>query len=94
VVAGFDMPEEVGEFIKALADGCLIAGIPPKNMTPPMSIDNLPEKFQKFSKLKQVVFDGAVASVIPPIGATGVEVVANEMEGELATAGIKRCQMG
>ena len=89
VVAGFDMPEDVGEFIKALADGCLLAGVPPKNMTPPMSIENLPEKFRKFSKLKQVVFDGAVASVIPPIGATGVEVVANEMEGELATAGIK-----
>ena len=89
VVAGFDMPEEIGEFIKALADGCLMAGVPPKNMTPPLSIENLPEKFQKFSMLKQVVFDGAVASVIPPIGATGVEVVANEMEGELATAGIK-----
>ena len=89
VVAGFDVPEDVGEFIKALADGCLLAGVPPKNMTPPMSIENLPEKFQKFSKLKQVVFDGAVASVTPPIGATGVEVVANEMEGELATAGIK-----
>ncbi|HJH31496.1 MAG TPA: methanogenesis marker 14 protein [Methanosarcinaceae archaeon] len=89
VVAGFNMPEEVGEFIKALADGCLIAGVPPKNMTPPMSIENIPAKFQKFSKLKQVVFDGAVASVTPPIGATGVEIVANEMEGELATAGIK-----
>lgn len=89
VVAGFDVPEEVGEFIKALADGCLLAGVPPKNMTPPMSIDNLPDKFQKFSKLKQVIFDGAVAGVTPPIGSTGVEIVANEMEGELATAGIK-----
>ncbi|MBW6470085.1 MAG: methanogenesis marker 14 protein [Methanosarcinaceae archaeon] len=89
VVAGFDVPEEVGEFIKALADGCLLAGVPPKNMTPPMTIENLPKKFQKFSKLKQVVFDGAVASVNPPLGSTGVEIVANEMEGELATAGIK-----
>ena len=89
VVAGFDVPEEIGEFIKALADGCLLAGVPPKNMTPPMGIENMPDKFQKFSKLKQVIFDGAVASVTPPIGATGVEIVANEMEGELATAGIK-----
>jgi putative methanogenesis marker protein 14 len=89
VVAGFDMPEEVGEFIKALADGCLMAGVPPKSMTPPMSIDNIPEKFRKYSKLEKVVFDGAVASVNPPIGSTGVEIVANEMEGELATAGIK-----
>ncbi|MCD4703735.1 MAG: methanogenesis marker 14 protein [Methanosarcinaceae archaeon] len=89
VVAGFDSPEEVGVFIKALADGCLMAGIPPRNMTPPMSIDNMPEKLQKYSKLEKVSFDGAVASVLPPTGATGIEIVANEMEGELATAGIK-----
>ncbi|HWR26180.1 MAG TPA: methanogenesis marker 14 protein [Methanosarcina sp.] len=89
VVAGFESPEEVGEFIKALADGCLLAGVPPKNMTPPMTISNIPKKFQKYSKLEQVIFDGAVAGVMPPIGSTGVEIVANEMEGELATAGIK-----
>ncbi len=89
VVAGFDAPEEVGEFIKALADGCLIAGVPPNRMTPPMSILNIHEKFRKYTKLEKVVFDGAVASVTPPKGATGVEIVANEMEGELATAGIK-----
>lgn len=89
VVAGFDSPDEVGEFIKALADGCLMAGVPPKNMTPPMTISNIYKKFQKYSKLDEVVFDGAVAGVMPPIGSTGVEIVANEMEGELATAGIK-----
>ncbi len=89
VVAGFDSPDEVGEFIKALADGCLMAGVPPNRMTPPMSISNIPDRFQKFSKLEKVIFDGAVASVTPPTGATGVEIVANEMEGELATAGIK-----
>jgi len=89
VVAGFDVPEDVGEFIKALAEGCLLAGVPPKNMTPPMGIDNIQKKFRKYSKLEQVIFDGAVASVNPPIGSTGVEIVANEMEGELATAGIK-----
>lgn len=89
VVAGFDTPDEVGEFIKALADGCLMAGVPPNRMTPPMSLGNIPKKFRKHSKLENVVFDGAVASVTPPTGATGVEIVANEMEGELATAGIK-----
>ncbi len=89
VVAGFDSPDEVGEFVKALAEGCLLAGVPPKNMTPPMSISNIPKKFQKYSKMEKVVFDGAVAGVLPPIGSTGVEIVANEMEGELATAGIK-----
>ena len=89
IVAGFDSPDEVGEFIKGLADGCLMAGVPPKNMTPPMSISNIVQKLQKYSKLDKVIFDGAVAGVIPPIGSTGVEIVANEMEGELATAGIK-----
>ncbi len=89
VVAGFDSPDEVGEFIKALADGCLLAGVPPNRMTPPMSITNIPDRFRKYSKLEKVIFDGAVASVTPPVGATGVEIVANEMEGELATAGIK-----
>ncbi|AFV23510.1 hypothetical protein Mpsy_1302 [Methanolobus psychrophilus R15] len=89
VVAGFDTPDEVGEFIKALADGCLMAGVPPNRMTPPMGMSNVPERFRKHTKLEQVVFDGAVASVTPPTGATGVEIVANEMEGELATAGIK-----
>jgi putative methanogenesis marker protein 14 len=58
-------------------------------MTPPMSLSNIPDRFQKYSKLEKVIFDGAVASVTPPVGATGVEIVANEMEGELATAGIK-----
>jgi putative methanogenesis marker protein 14 len=89
VVAGFDSPDEVGEFIKALADGCLMAGVPPKIMMPPMSIINISKRFQKYSKLEKVFFDGAVAGVMPPIGSTGVEIVANEMEGELATAGIK-----
>jgi len=89
VVAGFDAPEEVGEFIKALAEGCLMAGVPPNRMTPPMSVFNMHDKFRKYTKLEKVVFDGAVASVTPPKGATGVEIVANEMEGELATAGIK-----
>jgi putative methanogenesis marker protein 14 len=89
VVAGFDSPDEVGEFIKGLADGCLMAGVPPKNMTPPMSILNITKKLQKYSRLEDVIFDGAVAGVMPPIGSTGVEIVANEMEGELATAGIK-----
>lgn len=89
VVAGFDVPDDVGEFIKAMADGCLMAGVPPNKMTPPMSIDNIPKSYRKYSKLDQVIFDGAVASVNPPTGATGVEIVANEMEGELVTAGIK-----
>lgn len=89
VVAGFSSPHEVGEFIKALADGCLLAGIPPKKMVPAMSIDNIPFKFKDRTLIEKIVFNGAVGGVLPPVGSTGVEIVANEMEGELATAGIK-----
>jgi len=89
VVAGFDSPEEVGHFIKALADGCLMAGVPPNKMIPAMSIDNVPQRFKKHSLIEKIVFNGAVGGVLPPMGASGLEVVANEMEGELATAGIK-----
>lgn len=89
VVAGFARPDDVGSFILALADGCITAGVPPKNMTPAMNKNNLKARLRKFSFLDKVYFDGAVASVLPPMGSTGVEIVANEMEGELATAGIK-----
>jgi putative methanogenesis marker protein 14 len=89
VVAAMDSPDQVGVFVLALANGCLIAGVPPKKMTPPMSKANQPEKLQPYSFADKVVFVGAVAGVIPPVGSTGVEMVANEMEGELAMAGIK-----
>lgn len=89
VVAAMDSPDQVGEFIKALADGCLLAGVPPKKMTPPMGIGSLPPKLRPHSFADRLVFTGAVAGVTPPSGTTGVEMVANEMEGELAMAGIK-----
>ncbi|HEY9205428.1 MAG TPA: methanogenesis marker 14 protein [Candidatus Methanoperedens sp.] len=89
VVAGFSSPHEVGEFIKALADGCLLAGIPPKKMVPAMSIENVPVRFKNHTLIDKIVFTGAVGGVLPPVGSTGVEIVANEMEGELSTAGIK-----
>lgn len=90
VTAGFATPEEVGDLIIALAKGCLEAGIPPRKMSPAMSKDNFPERLQDFTLLDQVMFDGAVVSVLPP---TGRVVVANEMEGELVTAGIKVASM-
>lgn len=89
VVAEMDSPDQVGDFVIALANGCLLAGVPPRKMTPPMSKENLPVKLQPFSFADKVVFVGAVAGVVPPVGSTGVEMVANEMEGELAMAGIK-----
>jgi putative methanogenesis marker protein 14 len=89
VVAEMESPDQVGDFVIALANGCLTAGVPPRKMTPPMSKENQAEKLQPFSFADKVVFVGAVAGVLPPVGSTGVEMVANEMEGELAMAGIK-----
>ncbi|HKM41940.1 MAG TPA: methanogenesis marker 14 protein [Methanocorpusculum sp.] len=89
VVAAMDSPDQVGEFVKALANGCLEAGVPPRKMTPPMGLNSLPKKLRPFSFADKLVFTGAIAGVTPPIGSTGVEMVANEMEGELAMAGIK-----
>jgi putative methanogenesis marker protein 14 len=89
VVAEMESPDQVGDFVIALANGCLLAGVPPRKMTPPMAKENLPLKLQPFSFTDRVVFVGAVAGVVPPLGSTGVEMVANEMEGELAMAGIK-----
>ena len=89
VVAEMESPDQIGDFVIALANGCLIAGVPPRKMTPPMTKANQSAKLQPFSFADKVVFIGAVAGVIPPVGSTGVEMVANEMEGELAMAGIK-----
>ncbi len=89
VVAAMDSPDQVGDFVIALANGCLAAGVPPRKMTPPMSVENLPPKLREYSFADRLVFVGAVAGVVPPVGCTGVEMVANEMEGELAMAGIK-----
>ncbi|MFX1415460.1 MAG: methanogenesis marker 14 protein [Promethearchaeota archaeon] len=86
VTAGFASPEEVGKMVKALAEGCLLAGVPPRKMTASLSPDNLPSDLRSFTWLKKVYFDGAVASSLPP---ASTEVVANEMEGELVTAGMK-----
>ena len=94
VVAGFRTPEEVGNIIRALADGCLQAEIPPSSMTPALTIENIPPGFRPHTLIDKINFNGAVAGVFPPKGGTGVEVVANEMEGELATAGIKEGAKG
>jgi len=86
VTAGFATTDEIGKLVIALANGCLDAGVTPRKMAPAMSVDNFPNRLKDFTLLDKVIFDGAVVSVLPP---KGKEVVANEMEGELVTAGIK-----
>ena len=91
VTAGFASPEEVGSIVKALADGCLQAGIPPRKMTAALTPEQLPPGLRDFTWLKKVYFDGAIASSLPP---SNTEIVANEMEGELVTAGLKGAVKG
>jgi putative methanogenesis marker protein 14 len=91
VTASFAFPSEIDAMVKALADGCLKAGIPPRKMTASLSPENLPPGIRDYTWLKKVYFDGAVASSLPP---ANTEVVANEMEGELVTCGIKGAVKG
>ena len=57
VTAGFANPEDVGVMVKALADGCLKAGVPPRKMTASLSPDTLPPGLREFTWLKKVYFD-------------------------------------
>ena len=86
VTACFSKVEEVEGVIKALAKGCLLAGVPPRKMISPMLIENIPPDLRAFSRMTRTYFDGAVTGNTPPAGEI---LVANEMEGELATAGLK-----
>ena len=45
VNAGFASPEEVGEIVKALAEGCLQAGVPPRKMTASLSPEKQPRTY-------------------------------------------------
>jgi len=86
VTACFSKIEEVAGVIKALAKGCLLAGVPPRKMISPMAVENIPPDLKAFSRMERTYFDGAVTGNIPP---GGESIVGNEMEGELVTAGLK-----
>ncbi len=86
VTAGFTRVEEMQGVIQALAKGCMIAGVPPRKMISPMTINDIPAELRNFSQMDKVYFDGAVTGNEAPAGES---IVANEMEGELVTAGLK-----
>ncbi len=86
VTACFSRVEEVAGVIKALAKGCMLAGVPPRKMISPMAIENVTPDLRAFSRMEKTYFDGAVTGDIPPAGES---IVGNEMEGELVTAGLK-----
>ncbi|KQC03421.1 MAG: hypothetical protein APR53_05600 [Methanoculleus sp. SDB] len=88
--AAWHTPQQVAGFIGAIADGCIRAGASPKKLTPPLSKQYLPKKLQAFSLMDKVTLRETVAGVIPPSALTAEDrIVANEMEGVLAMAGIK-----
>jgi putative methanogenesis marker protein 14 len=86
VTACFSKIEEVEGVIKALAKGCMLAGVPPRKMISPMSIENIAKDLRMFSRMEKTYFDGSVTGNAPPAGES---IVGNEMEGELVTAGLK-----
>lgn len=86
VVAISSLSNELNVIIKALSDGCLNAGIKVSQMTAPFSLNNIPEHMRKFSFFNNIQFDGSIVSVASP---DIMGIAANEMEGELVTAGIK-----
>jgi putative methanogenesis marker protein 14 len=86
VTACFSRISEVEGVIKALAKGCLLAGVPPRKMISPMAVENITPELRTFSRMEKTYFDGAVTGNIPPAGES---IVGNEMEGELVTAGLK-----
>ena len=86
VTACFSEIAEVEGVIKALAQGCILAGVPPRKMISPMARENIPSELRPFSRMEKTYFDGAVTGNIPP---GGESVVGNEMEGELVMAGLK-----
>jgi putative methanogenesis marker protein 14 len=83
-----DTGTQLEMIILALADGCLDAGFSPRKMTGYLHLNRVPEKLKPYSYLDKVHFDGAVAGVRPPVG-LGKIIISNEMEGELAMAGLK-----
>ncbi|MEM2403702.1 MAG: methanogenesis marker 14 protein [Candidatus Methanomethylicia archaeon] len=87
VTSSFNTPEEVGRMIKALAKGCLKAKIHPSRMIAPLTKEYIPLNIREYSKLNLSQFTGAIAGSLPPKSYS--EIMANEMEAELSTAGIK-----
>lgn len=86
VVAVLSSDDELNYIIQALSMACLDAGIKASQMRAPFSLDNIPEHIRKYSFFNNIEFDGSV------VGISSGQLngaVANEMESELVTAGMK-----
>jgi putative methanogenesis marker protein 14 len=94
IVGEWESSCHVNEFLCSIAKGFLDAGIPMSKMRPVMSKTSLPEDDRKYSLLDRIQYSGSIAGVIPATGLSGSEIVANDMEGDLAMAGIKQGAVG
>jgi len=90
LVARWESGGQIDSYLGSLARGCIEAGIPPTKMRPPMAKDRLPADDRQYSLMDRVIFDGAVAGTVPATGLSGAVPVANDMEGDLALAGMKQ----
>jgi putative methanogenesis marker protein 14 len=90
IVAEWESPDHINNYLGSITKGCLDAGIPMAKMRPVMTKSSLPEDDRKFSMLDKVQYTGSVAGVIPATGLSGEDLIANDMEGDLSLAGIKQ----
>ena len=90
IVAEWESPDHINNYLGSITKGCLDAGIPMSKMRPVMTKASLPEDDRKFSLLDKVSYTGSVAGVIPATGLCGEDLIANDMEGDLSLAGIKQ----
>ncbi len=90
LVKNWEEGSQVNEYLGALAKGCVDAGIPMSKMRPVMSKNSLPTDDREYSMLDKVAYTGYLAGTIPATGLAGDAIVANDMEGDLALAGIKQ----
>ena len=90
IVSEWKSTDHINSFLGSITKGCINAGIPMSKMRPVFTKNSLPEDDRKFSLLDKVRFNGMIAGVIPATGLSGDDLIANDMEGDLALAGIKQ----
>ena len=64
IVAEWESPDHINNYLGSITKGCLDAGIPMSKMRPVMTKASLPEDDRKFSLLDKVSYTGSVAGVM------------------------------
>lgn len=90
IVAEWESPDHISNYLGSITKGCLDAGIPMSKMRPVLTKASLPEDDRRFSMLDKIQYDGSIAGAIPATGLSGEDLIANDMEGDLSLVGIKQ----